>query len=190
MDEGLSSASDATLTRSGRSSGEEASSSSNETKSDSSPRPTAAKVDKTTYLHGPRVFACGKCRTHLSSHDDIISKSFHGRHGRAYLFNDAVNVRVGSPEDRLLITGLHSVCDIFCERCDEMLGWTYSRCYEPSQKYKEGKFIFEKKQLHLEESAEFCVPHPPGERCDRWRRRSMSHGTNDDDMIYEYPLET
>lgn len=37
--------------------------------------------DSMVYLDGPVVYTCAQCRTHLTSHDDIISKSFHGRHG-------------------------------------------------------------------------------------------------------------
>jgi hypothetical protein len=37
--------------------------------------------DAMVYLDGPQIYTCGQCRTHLTSHDDIISKSFHGRHG-------------------------------------------------------------------------------------------------------------
>ena len=37
--------------------------------------------DSMVYLDGPQVYACGQCRTHLSTHDEIISKSFHGRRG-------------------------------------------------------------------------------------------------------------
>ena len=39
--------------------------------------------DAMVYLDGPQVYTCGQCRTHLTSHDDIISKSFHGRHGKS-----------------------------------------------------------------------------------------------------------
>lgn len=130
------------------------------------------------YLDGPQVYTCGHCRTHLTSHDDIISKSFHGRHGRAYLFDQCVNVTIGPPEDRFLITGLHSVCDIFCKRCKEMVGWTYAKAYEQSQKYKEGKYIIEKINLHLEENDYYDVVHPAGERSDKWRVRSMSWGSD------------
>lgn len=38
--------------------------------------------DSMVYLDGPRIYTCGECRTHLTSHDEIISKSFHGRHGK------------------------------------------------------------------------------------------------------------
>jgi len=40
--------------------------------------------DGLVYLDGPRIYTCGECRTHLTSHDEIISKSFHGRHGKDY----------------------------------------------------------------------------------------------------------
>ena len=37
--------------------------------------------DAMVYLDGPQVYTCGQCRTHFTSHDEIVSKSFHGRHG-------------------------------------------------------------------------------------------------------------
>ena len=163
--------------------------------------------DNLVYLEGPAVYACQQCRTHLTTHDDIISKSFHGRRGRAFLFDHVVNVDTGPPEDRLLITGLHAVCDIFCQRCRALVGWTYQRAYEPSQKYKEGKFILEKINLYLESNAQYAIEPPAGERVDRWRRRrrqqqqeepeedlrssSLSHNNSnsnnsDHNMVYEY----
>jgi hypothetical protein len=138
----------------------------------------AQKVnDSMVYLDGPQIYTCAQCRTHLTSHDDIISKSFHGRHGRAYLFDQCVNVTVGPAEDRELITGLHTVCDIFCKRCKNLVGWTYQKAYASSQKYKEGKFIIEKINLHLEESDHYDIAPPAGERTDRWRKRSISWGS-------------
>jgi hypothetical protein len=38
--------------------------------------------DSMVYIDGPQVYTCVQCRTHLTSHDDIISKSFHGMHGK------------------------------------------------------------------------------------------------------------
>ena len=32
---------------------------------------------------------------------------------------------LGPKEDRLLITGLHTVCDIHCTTCNAVLGWKY-----------------------------------------------------------------
>ncbi|KAK6312657.1 hypothetical protein J4Q44_G00160040 [Coregonus suidteri] len=75
--------------------------------------------------------------------DEIISKSFQGSQGRAYLFNSVVNVGCGPAEERVLLTGLHAVADIYCENCKTTLGWKYEHAFESSQKYKEGKFIIE-----------------------------------------------
>ncbi|XP_047340575.1 protein yippee-like At4g27745 [Impatiens glandulifera] len=103
-------------------------------------------------LIGPRLYSCCNCRNHVSLHDDIISKSFQGKHGRAFLFAHAMNIVVGVKEDRNLITGLHTVADIYCGDCKEVLGWKYERAYEPSQRYKEGKFILEKSKIVKEEN--------------------------------------
>ena len=45
-------------------------------------RTAQKKNDAMVYLDGPQIYTCAQCRTHLTSHDDIISKSFHGRHGK------------------------------------------------------------------------------------------------------------
>ena len=74
-------------------------------------------------------------------------QAFQGRHGRAYLFNSMVNQTLGPKEDRILITGLHTVCDIYCNCCHSILGWKYEEAFEESQKYKEGKFIIEKVKM-------------------------------------------
>lgn len=69
----------------------------------------------------------------------------------------------------MLLSGLHTVCDIFCKGCLNLVGWKYVSfffkfkqyffvyfnekqkkqefAHEESQKYKEGKFILEKEQL-------------------------------------------
>jgi len=56
---------------------------------------------------------------------------------------DLVNVRVGRPENRQLVTGAHVVADISCVVCDATLGWKYVDAREPAQRYKVGKFILE-----------------------------------------------
>ncbi len=33
------------------------------------------------------------------------------------------------------------VCDVSCVRCSNPVGWTYLHAFEPSQKYKESRFI-------------------------------------------------
>ncbi|KAE8752987.1 hypothetical protein FOCC_FOCC000333 [Frankliniella occidentalis] len=110
--------------------------------------------------HCHRTYSCIHCRAHLANHDELISKnvkslgafnqvaletidSFQGSQGRAYLFNSVVNVGCGPAEERVLLTGLHAVADIYCECCKTTLGWKYELAFESSQKYKEGKYIIE-----------------------------------------------
>ncbi|CAB4284727.1 unnamed protein product [Prunus armeniaca] len=93
------------------------------------------------------IYSCKHCKTHLALVDDILSKSFHSRHGKAYLFHNVVNVTLGEKEERIMITGLHTVADIFCVSCGSMVGWRYEAAQEKSQKYKEGKFILERFQI-------------------------------------------
>ncbi|KAK4479150.1 hypothetical protein RD792_014661 [Penstemon davidsonii] len=107
------------------------------------------------YLEG-NTYTCKHCATHLALARDVISKSFTSRHGKAYLFDkvlyrpniillyDSVNVTVGEKEDRMMITGVHTVVDIFCVGCGSILGWKYEAAHDKSQKYKEGKFILER----------------------------------------------
>jgi len=90
-----------------------------------------------------KTYSCVHCRAHLASQVNLISKSFQGSQGRAYLFDSVVNIGSGPAEQRVLLTGLHHVADIFCQRCKTTLGWKYEHAYENSQKYKEGKFIIE-----------------------------------------------
>ena len=39
--------------------------------------------------------------------------------------NFSVNIGCGPAEERVLLTGLHAVADIFCENCKTTLGWKY-----------------------------------------------------------------
>ncbi|KAK8711957.1 hypothetical protein V6N13_147211 [Hibiscus sabdariffa] len=90
------------------------------------------------------VYSCKHCFTHLALLDDIISKSFHCGHGKAYLFDKVVNITVGEKEERMMMTGLHTVVDIFCVGCGSIVGWKYEAAHDKTQKYKEGKFILER----------------------------------------------
>ncbi|KAK8382948.1 hypothetical protein O3P69_011480 [Scylla paramamosain] len=112
----------------------------------SAPAPITATMVKTFQAYLPschRTYSCIHCRAHLANHDELISKSFQGSQGRAYLFNSVVNVGCGPAEERVLLTGLHAVADIYCECCKTTLGWKYEHAFESSQKYKEGKYIIE-----------------------------------------------
>jgi hypothetical protein len=91
-----------------------------------------------------KIYSCKHCKTHISLCEDIVSKSFHCRHGKAYLFSKVVNVTVGEIEERMMMTGMHAVCDIFCVGCGSILGWKYETAHEKNQKYKEGKSVLER----------------------------------------------
>ena len=103
------------------------------------------------YLDCNNIYNCLNCGTHLSSKDQILSKAFHGRGGKAYLFHLAINVSVGPLEQRNLLTGMHTVCDIFCNGCGECVGWKYHAAEEEREQYKVGKFILEKTRLGKED---------------------------------------
>ncbi|KAI5195013.1 hypothetical protein E4T39_08418 [Aureobasidium subglaciale] len=99
------------------------------------------------YLNCKRIYGCKTCKTHLADHDDIVSRNFRGQHGKAFLFNNVVNIISGEAGERNMTTGRHVVRDITCRQCKETVGWKYDKAYEPAEKYKEGKYILEAELL-------------------------------------------
>ncbi|TGZ84351.1 yippee-like protein [Ascodesmis nigricans] len=96
------------------------------------------------YLNSPsKIYGCKECKTHLSVHEDIVSRNFRGQHGKAYLFERVVNINEDEPVERHMTTGHHIVRDIRCRNCDQIVGWKYDKATEQSQQYKEKKFILE-----------------------------------------------
>ena len=83
-----------------------------------------------------------KCRTHLAYHEDIISKCFHGRNGRAFLISNTVNVALGAREERVLMTGVHTVSDIRCKNCLSTVGWKYEHVRQVVLLYSPFNLIF------------------------------------------------
>lgn len=125
-----------------------------------------------TYLSGHAShLRCARCLSDLALSNQVISKGFTGRHGRAYLVapstssispnpiglttakakNDAMpnlpNTYTHKPVPRQLVTGAHTVGDISCAQCGSVLGWKYVAAEEESQRYKVGKFILETKRV-------------------------------------------
>ncbi|RLN54819.1 hypothetical protein BBJ29_007534 [Phytophthora kernoviae] len=92
---------------------------------------------------GMHAFRCADCGNIVADRDDIVSKTFFGRTGKAFLMNNMYNIRIGSARNRYLMTGMHTIGDVLCSQCDFVLGWKYIKAMESSQKYKEGKFIME-----------------------------------------------
>lgn len=110
------------------------------------------------HLEG-RIYSCKHCRTPLALCEDVVSKAFHSRHGKAYLFRKVVNVSIGELEDRNMMTGMHTVADIFCVGCGSILGWTYETAHEKSQKYKEGKSVLERFKVSGPDGSNYWVSH-------------------------------
>ncbi|KAJ6594207.1 yippee-domain-containing protein [Mycena capillaripes] len=103
------------------------------------------------------TYNCSKCSAVIALKDETITKLFQGRDGRGLqdllmipdgsLMHSAVNLKLGSHEDRSLITGVHTVADAFCMGCNERIGWFYHKASDFSQKYKEGKYLLEREKL-------------------------------------------
>ncbi|KAG4968343.1 hypothetical protein AAZX31_12G151400 [Glycine max] len=112
----------------------------------------------TVELEG-RSYSCKSCKTHLALADDLISRSFYCQRGKAYLFNNVVNFTIGELEERLMLSGLHTVADIFCCCCGQIVGWKYESAHERNQKYKEGKFVLERGRIvdEMDFSTEFRI---------------------------------
>ena len=70
------------------------------------------------------------CCLPVATHEQLVSKAFQGRHGRAFLFTTAANFVLGPKEERALMTGLHAVADIYCTACNSRLGWKYIEAFE------------------------------------------------------------
>lgn len=114
--------------------------------------PEATATKQHYFKDNHRTYSCIHCRAHLASHDELISKLFQGNHGRAYLFNKVVNVGFKQTVRRQLLTGPHTVADIYCENCETTLGWKYEQAFVAGQKYKEGKYIIEVVHMFKENS--------------------------------------
>ncbi|KIM75937.1 hypothetical protein PILCRDRAFT_826770 [Piloderma croceum F 1598] len=113
-----------------------------------------------TFCDHPKL-SCSTCAAVIALQDELISKSFSGREGRGFLMHSAVNVKVGKKEDRPLLTGVHTVADVFCVGCNERLGWFYHKAADPSQKYKEGKYLLEREKLIKENAWTLDSDGPP-----------------------------
>lgn len=89
------------------------------------------------------IYGCGRCKTHLSSSGQVMSKDYRGKTGDAFLMRKVVNVSEGPKETRYMITGRYVVCDIYCHTCKKLVGWRYLISERRDQEYKEGKYILE-----------------------------------------------
>ncbi|KAL8154331.1 hypothetical protein V2J09_012091 [Rumex salicifolius] len=69
------------------------------------------------------------------------------------------NVTIGELDRRMMMTGLHTVADIFCVGCGSILGWRYETAHERSQKYKEGKSVLERYKISGPDGSNYWPRH-------------------------------
>ncbi|KAL3117162.1 hypothetical protein niasHT_007565 [Heterodera trifolii] len=98
-------------------------------------------------MGGRKYYSCRRCKTYLTNRRELISHTFRGATGQAYLFRNVVNIVMAKVESRFMITGQHMVRDVFCKICNGKLGWMYEFAHEPQQQYKEGRVILERELL-------------------------------------------
>ncbi|RDY11556.1 Protein yippee-like, partial [Mucuna pruriens] len=107
-----------------------------------------------------RSYGCRFCDTPLALADHVLSRNFNCSQGRAYLFSNVVNITLGPQVEKMMISGMHTVEDIFCCCCGQILGWKYVSftfaplvfflvilmvvAHEKNEIYKEGKFVLER----------------------------------------------
>uniref|UniRef100_K4BJ34 Protein yippee-like n=1 Tax=Solanum lycopersicum TaxID=4081 RepID=K4BJ34_SOLLC len=72
---------------------------------------------------------------------------------------DRVNVTSGEIENRMMMTGMHTVADIFCVCCGSSAGWKYETAHEMSQKYKEGKLVLERFKICGPDGSHYSASH-------------------------------
>jgi len=96
------------------------------------------------------IFACASCGAHLAPREALVSDNFTGRTGPALLVRFVLNSVLGAAEARVLRSGAHVVCDIFCACCGEALGWHYLRAPGASEEYKVGASVLERARVRDE----------------------------------------
>ncbi|XVE58320.1 hypothetical protein DITRI_Ditri04bG0160800 [Diplodiscus trichospermus] len=96
---------------------------------------------------GNPLYSCRNCRSPLALVDDLLSKNFIAKSGKAYLFQHAMNIVLGPKKDKQLMTGVFSIANIYCSKCGEELGWKYVQAYDLKNRFKEGKFVLEKLKM-------------------------------------------
>lgn len=108
---------------------------------DQAPTTDPAASSSPPRLTGANIWACKVCKARLALNQDLVSKKFVGRNGKAYLFTDVSNIRIGEPENSRLLTGMHDISQVSCEHCDTYLGWKYIAAAEYEQRYKVGHVL-------------------------------------------------
>uniref|UniRef100_A0AC34QHD6 Protein yippee-like n=1 Tax=Panagrolaimus sp. JU765 TaxID=591449 RepID=A0AC34QHD6_9BILA len=110
---------------------------------------------------GNTIFECRRCNVFLTNQKELISRTFRGATGPAFLFSRVANIKHGSIQQRCMMTGKHYVRDVHCKFCDAKLGWIYEFACDKEQQYKEGKVILERSFIHEVAFESTLISSPP-----------------------------
>lgn len=83
--------------------------------------------DQSYFLHifqGHAYPASETCSYYYSQEHDLQMDASDNTHF-VFLIRGSVNITVGEKEERMMITGMHTVVDIFCVGCGAIVGWKY-----------------------------------------------------------------
>jgi hypothetical protein len=95
-----------------------------------------------------KVYGCKRCQTQVAKEIDrsTISK-YNGRHGAGWLFHIVENVNPAPPIEMNMTTGLHTVQEVSCSRCTDIIGWKYIKAPNEKEQYKVGRYLLEAELL-------------------------------------------
>ncbi len=78
---------------------------------------------------------------------DVKQRNFNGVYGKGVLFHNAFNYTLDLPREQAMTTGLHTIRDVRCGRCNQYVGWRYEKAEHEAEYYKVGKFIIEAERV-------------------------------------------
>lgn len=100
-----------------------------------------------------QIILCKQCSCHLCLSNLIISDSFTGGSGQAYLVDKLINFTLDEKvEESQMKTGRYLIRKVRCHQCNTILGWTYKKSFDYRESYKEGKFVIERAYLNVIEN--------------------------------------
>lgn len=101
-------------------------------------------------LEETQIIICKQCSSHLCLSKLIVSDSFCGSSGPAYLVENLINCTTEPAlEETQMKTGLYLIKKVKCHQCLTTLGWKYKKAFSYRESYKEGKFVIEKAYIEF-----------------------------------------
>lgn len=131
-----------------------------------------------------QIIVCTECLSHLCLSSLVISDKFWGLSGEAYLVDKLINVLPDHVDcETQMKTGIYVINKVRCQQCSTILGWMYKKSYSGSEAYKEGKYVIERKYIHLIPNNSATSILAEQAKILRRRRSSASISVSDDDSL-------